>query len=185
MDTDKVILDWGAHDDNDGVQVHSQGPSGIVGQEGIVAKDAAILSGVESLLALASGGIDAQDDKDSDIVSLGGGEEPWPVWPSEIRQSPLCFFFSVAHGRGYIHRVEAETMVQSIPCVRLSHTNPTAADSCHRAMTTSQSLLRRMVPMWMKNSRERKHLITERNQPNQKGALLSALTVPPLSSPFH
>jgi len=74
MDTDEVILDWGAHND-DGVQVHSQGPSGIVGQEGIVAKDAAILSGAESLLTLASGGIDAQDDKDSDVVSLGGGED--------------------------------------------------------------------------------------------------------------
>ena len=38
-------------------------------------KDAAILSGAESLLALASGGINAQDDKDSDVVSLGGGED--------------------------------------------------------------------------------------------------------------
>ena len=69
------MLDWGAHDDDDAAQLHSQDPSGIVGRESIVAKDEATLSGAESLLALASGGVDAQDDKDSDVVSLGGGED--------------------------------------------------------------------------------------------------------------
>ena len=69
------MLDWGAHDDDEGAQLHPQDPSGIVGQQTIVAKDEATLSGAESLLALASGGVDVQDDKDSDVVSLGGGDD--------------------------------------------------------------------------------------------------------------
>lgn len=75
MDTDEVTLDWGAHDDEEGVQAHSQTPSGKVRPEKLVPKDEATMSGAESLLALASGGVDAQDDKDSDVVSLGGGED--------------------------------------------------------------------------------------------------------------
>ena len=74
MDTDET-LDWGAHDDDESAQLHSQASSGKVRHPSIATKDEATLSGAESLLALASGGVDAQDDKDSDVVSLGGGDD--------------------------------------------------------------------------------------------------------------
>ncbi|KAF8581290.1 hypothetical protein K439DRAFT_229362 [Ramaria rubella] len=80
MDHEEVTLDWGANDDEDGIQHQHYQNLDSTRKEGLANKDEATLSGAESLLALAFGGASAdpqddKDEKDSDVVSLGGGED--------------------------------------------------------------------------------------------------------------
>ena len=82
MNTDEDMLDWGGNEDEDGQKEapDSAGIAFVPRQKDVATKDAATLSGANSLLALAFGGTskdahDDKDDKDSDVVSLGGGED--------------------------------------------------------------------------------------------------------------
>jgi hypothetical protein len=159
MDTEDVMLDWGAHDDEDGAQAHSQTPSGKVRQETLSTKDEATLSGAESLLALASGGVDTQDDKDSDVVSLGGGEDD---------MEELYAYQSRTHLGGVV--ASGDNPKQDEPVVRQS--NPTNAanleDGRSAKAPAASSTSLTAVPKTNKNSLSSNDPVTDSSKSQSK-----------------